>query len=187
MLRTFHITGSNKTQTQGAEGKQLNVSECDNGKKVILGIDTGEQYIQIKLNYQQYHELCDLQYTLDLSEDEPEQQEQVESNQPNPTHTEGSIMSRLFNLGQVVITASIDALQKDESSKLNSDDLTRLLYRHQTGDDGDICDEDHESNQVAIKQGYQRVFSVYKFKTLTVWIITEHDRSCTTVLLPEDY
>ena len=87
MLRTFHIKNGNKHVTQhhaeGGDGKQLNVSECNNGKKVILGIDTGEQYVQIELNYQQYHELCDLQYSLDLSEDEPEEspQQLIESDQ----------------------------------------------------------------------------------------------------------
>mgnify|MGYP000297043750 CR=1 FL=1 len=96
-------------------------------------------------------------------------------------------MPRLFKLGQVVITASIEILRKDEQSELSSTDLSKLLYRHQCGDDGDVGAEDHEANQQAIKQGDLRIMSVYKLDTITVWIITEHDRSYTTVLLPEDY
>jgi len=82
MLRTFHIAGSNKNETQqGAERTQLNLSECNNGKKVILGLDTGDQYAEIALNHQQFHELCDLRYELALSEEKTEEQDLVESNQ----------------------------------------------------------------------------------------------------------
>jgi len=78
MLRTFHIAGSNNNAThQGTEDGQLNISECHNGKKVIIGIDTGDKYAQIALNYQQFEDLCGLRYTLELSEDEPEQQQQL--------------------------------------------------------------------------------------------------------------
>jgi len=52
MLRTFHIAGSNKNETQqSAERTQLNLSECNNGKKVILGLDIGDQYAEIALNH----------------------------------------------------------------------------------------------------------------------------------------
>jgi len=71
MLRTYHI--NNPTQ-QGTEANQLNVSECVNGKKVIIGIADGERYAEMVLNYQQFEDLCSLRYTLELSEDEPEQQ-----------------------------------------------------------------------------------------------------------------
>jgi len=89
MLRTFHITSGNTMRTQSAQenteqltdNQQLNVSECNNGRKVLLGIDSGNNYAEIALNYQQFSELCDLRYTLDLSADEPEQQVSVESNQ----------------------------------------------------------------------------------------------------------
>ena len=96
-------------------------------------------------------------------------------------------MAALFKLGQVVMSSGIAALMQDKQSELYNIDLSKLLYRHQTGDDGDVDAEDHESNQLAIEQGDLRVFSVYKFASVTVWIITEHDRSYTTVLLPEDY
>jgi len=97
------------------------------------------------------------------------------------------MMSGLFKLGQVVMSSGIEALMRDKQSELYNIDLSKLLYRHQTGDDGDVCAEDHEANLFAIKQGDLRIMSVYKFASVTVWIITEHDRSYTTILLPEDY
>ena len=96
-------------------------------------------------------------------------------------------MEQLFKLGQVVMTAGVEALLEGERQKLNGIDLTQLLYRHQCGDDGEVSSEDRKANQLAIKQGDLRIMSVYKFASVTVWIITEHDRSYTTVLLPEDY
>jgi len=94
---------------------------------------------------------------------------------------------KLFAVGTVVMTVGIDALLQDEKSELSDEALTRLLQRHQCGDDGDVNTEDHESNLYAIQQGDLRIMSVYKLETVTVWIITEHDRSYTTVLLPEEY
>ncbi|HNH44535.1 MAG TPA: type I restriction endonuclease subunit M [Agitococcus sp.] len=61
-----------------------------------------------------------------------------------------------------------------------------LLARHQSGDWGNVPAEDALSNQEAIERGY-RIMSVYSLETGKVWIITEADRSVTTVLLPEEY
>jgi hypothetical protein len=59
--------------------------------------------------------------------------------------------------------------------------------RHITFDYGDICDEDDGINDIAIKEG-TRILSVYKVTDeLTIWIITEADRSSTCVLLPDEY
>lgn len=97
----------------------------------------------------------------------------------------------LFPHGQVVITrAANDALLKTYAShdgevlKLASS----LVALHVTGDFGDICDEDKQVNLDSIRLG-NRVMSVYKFPThgLTLWVITEADRSVTTILLPEEY
>jgi hypothetical protein len=55
------------------------------------------------------------------------------------------------------------------------------------GDYGDICDEDDGLNDIAIKEG-RRILSVYKVTDeLTIWIITEADRSSTCMLLPDEY
>ena len=93
----------------------------------------------------------------------------------------------LFQLGQVIFTAGINALLQKNSVGIMQTNLTILLQRHQNGDSGNVCKEDKEANDYAIAQG-ERIFSTYTFyDTVTIWIITEHDRSYTTVLLPEEY
>ena len=63
----------------------------------------------------------------------------------------------------------------------------RLIERHLSGDFGDLCDEDREANRNAVASG-GRVFSSYRLDAAhTVWVITEADRSATTVLLPSEY
>jgi hypothetical protein len=60
------------------------------------------------------------------------------------------------------------------------------LARHATGDWGDLCAFDRRQNEIALRDGY-RVLSSYEVPTGRVWIITEADRSVTTILLPEEY
>lgn len=65
--------------------------------------------------------------------------------------------------------------------------IFRLLNRHARGDWGDLSDEDRQQNDQAAVTG-QRVLSSYRLETgQRIWVITEWDRSATTVLLPEDY
>lgn len=61
-----------------------------------------------------------------------------------------------------------------------------LLARHAEGDWGDLCAFDRRQDEIALREGY-RVFSSYKVPAGSVWIITEADRSITTILLPEEY
>jgi hypothetical protein len=60
------------------------------------------------------------------------------------------------------------------------------LRRHACGDWGDLCPEDTLANEEALRDG-DRLLSAYGQGELRFWIITEADRSVTTVLLPEDY
>lgn len=90
-------------------------------------------------------------------------------------------MSSKFPLGQVVATpGALEALRYD--------DLGSLMDRHARGDWGDVCDEDKRLNDRALKDG-TRLLSAYTLMdgTTRIWIITEADRSATTVLLPEEY
>jgi hypothetical protein len=84
-----------------------------------------------------------------------------------------------FRLGQSVITANAQAT-------LNSDDVRHGLERHASGDWGELCPEDALSNADALKHG-GRLMSVYGQGKTRFWIITESDRTVTTVLLPMDY
>ena len=61
-----------------------------------------------------------------------------------------------------------------------------LLARHATGDWGELCAFDRRQNEIALREGY-RVLSSYDVLAERVWIITEADRSVTTILLPEEY
>lgn len=88
---------------------------------------------------------------------------------------------RLFALGQVVSTPKALAF-----AKKNQINLVHLLTRHQTGDWGDLEDEDKESNEEALIND-TRIFSSYSIAEDKIWIITEADRSLTTFLMPSDY
>jgi hypothetical protein len=61
-----------------------------------------------------------------------------------------------------------------------------LLARHATGDWGELCAFDERQNEIALREGL-RVLSSYEMTAGRVWIITEADRSITTILLPEEY
>jgi hypothetical protein len=85
-----------------------------------------------------------------------------------------------FPLGRMVATPN--AL-----SKLSNEDILRALQRHQAGDWGDVDEHDRQENELSLKEGF-RLFSVYhSAQRVKFWIITESDRSSTTLLLPEDY
>jgi hypothetical protein len=60
-----------------------------------------------------------------------------------------------------------------------------LLARHAAGDWGELCAFDRSQNEIALREGY-RVLSSYPIGEECVWIITEADRSVTTMLLPEE-
>jgi hypothetical protein len=60
------------------------------------------------------------------------------------------------------------------------------LARHATGDWGDLDEQDREENELSLKHGW-RIVSSYIVGEKTVWIITEADRSVTTILLPDEY
>lgn len=60
------------------------------------------------------------------------------------------------------------------------------LRRHASGDWGEVCEEDRRENELSLREGY-RLLSVYGTGASRFWIITEADRSITTVLMPDDY
>lgn len=87
-------------------------------------------------------------------------------------------------LGQVVITAGI----RDKMSESSDFEkfVRKSFSRHATGDWGDMCEEDKAYNDHALANG-ERIFSAYKNGDTKIWIITEWDRSATTILFPEEY
>jgi hypothetical protein len=92
-----------------------------------------------------------------------------------------------LDLGRVVMTSSVDHwVRKDVST--NSAFIRSILQRHQRGDWGEVKGQDKRENDRAFKNGDDRILSVYHAPDKTkFWIITEWDRSATTVLFPSDY
>jgi hypothetical protein len=84
-----------------------------------------------------------------------------------------------FPLGRTVITANAQG-------RLDPADVQQGLSRHASGDWGDVPPEDAKQNEFGLEQG-ERLFSAYSVGEKRFWIITERDRSVTTVLMPEDY
>ena len=85
-----------------------------------------------------------------------------------------------FPLGQVLATPTLLA-------EVGRSDILSALNRHQWCDWGDVDAEDKKQNDWSVEHG-ERILSSYRSATGTkFWIITERDRSSTTVLLPSDY
>lgn len=85
-----------------------------------------------------------------------------------------------FQLGQIVSTPN--AL-----TQIPNEEIQKALSRHFQGDWGVLEAHDWNANERALKSG-GRLFSAYlSIQNVKFWIITEADRSVTTVLLPEDY
>ena len=93
-----------------------------------------------------------------------------------------TIQKAKFSVGRVAATpGAIVALSDSE------EDAITYLKRHASGDWGDLSKEDLEENELGLEQGF-RLLSAYHLKDLTkIWIITEADRSATTILLPNEY
>jgi hypothetical protein len=88
-----------------------------------------------------------------------------------------------FPLGHVVATpAALDAIQSA------GDDVMAYLLKHLTLDPGDLDAADIKENQLSLERGF-RILSAYTLSDgkTRIWIITEADRSSTTILLPEEY
>jgi len=87
-----------------------------------------------------------------------------------------------FPLGQVVATpGALEALRQA------GDESLLYLVRHQSGDWGEVCEEDAKENEFSVENGF-RILSAYTLKDGTrIWVITEADRSSTCILLPSEY
>ena len=93
-------------------------------------------------------------------------------------------------MGQVVATSSIQSLMLSDLSFHTF--IYISLMRHEKGDWGEVDTEDHEINEMGLVTGH-RLFSVYECSSVhsvhgdCVWVITQADRSVTTVLWPREY
>ncbi len=87
-----------------------------------------------------------------------------------------------FSLGQIVATpGALEALGQAGHEPIE------FLARHVIGDWGDLEDEDKQENELSVEKDF-RVLSAYTLSDNTkIWVITEADRSATTILLPSEY
>jgi hypothetical protein len=95
------------------------------------------------------------------------------------------VMRQKFTLGKTVMTQGIASLIEEHDVKGHYE-LTKILHRHGSGDWGDIDKEDADQNEFAMNNS-ERILSSYELFGEKVWVITEWDRSATTVLLPNEY
>jgi len=88
----------------------------------------------------------------------------------------------LFPLGQVVATPGALALLE-----ANGMDPLAFLIRHVCGDWGDLVEDDRHENELSVREGF-RILSAYNLPDgEKLWILTEADRSSTTLLRPDEY
>lgn len=91
-----------------------------------------------------------------------------------------------FELGQIVCARGIaEAMKKKTEIYIYSFWMPCMgSIANVTG--GDTCEEDVRSNNEAVKNG-ERILAAYMYGDTKIWIITEWDRSATTILFPEEY
>jgi len=88
----------------------------------------------------------------------------------------------LFDLGQLVATpGALAALEKTGQGAME------FLSRHVSGDWGDLPKEDKDENRMSLEKGFRLLSSYRTTAGDKLWVITEADRSITTLLLPEEY
>ena len=93
--------------------------------------------------------------------------------------------STSFPLGQVVITVGVQTWLREKDSKQRfANTIFDCLNKHSLGDWGESLDK--EQNDIALRTGRDSMISVWTVGKEKVWIWTEHDRSATTILFPDE-
>jgi len=100
------------------------------------------------------------------------------------------VINAIFPTGSIVATRGVYQLacENPDFAKF----VQKSLNRHVKGDWGNVDDEDKKTNDLSLKAG-MRLLSAYnddrfpKHGVATIWIITEADRSTTTILFPDEY
>jgi hypothetical protein len=95
---------------------------------------------------------------------------------------DGRSVPAVFRLGRIVATpGALAALHEADQTAID------FIRRHSAGDWGDLDEHDQKENELSLVNGF-RLLSAYTLATgERIWIITEADRSVTTILLPSEY
>lgn len=96
------------------------------------------------------------------------------------THQESSVTR--FHLGQTYITPGAE-----EALMIAGQTEIEFLRRHMSNDWGGLSDDDARENELSLKEGFRLLSAYQTAKGQKLWIITEADRSATTILLPDEY
>lgn len=100
-----------------------------------------------------------------------------------------SLQNRSFtDLGQIYLTSGVAEISRESEDYAKF--ILQSLIRYRSCDWGDLCKSDREMNDLAIigtGENADRVFARYNHPAGNIWIITEWDRSATTILLPNEY
>src|SRR5579872_2508976 len=93
---------------------------------------------------------------------------------------QGHTPEQKFPFGQIVAT-------RNAVATIPNEEILNALQRHGRGDWGTLDPEDWNENERSLVTGDRLLSAYYSTQNIKFWIITESDRSVTTVLLPEDY
>ena len=85
-----------------------------------------------------------------------------------------------FPMGRLLMTSGV-------RDSVGRSDIESLLQRHNRGDWGELDEHDRAENELSLQEGLRLLSAYTDSKGQKVWVITEADRSATTVLLPEEY
>ncbi len=101
--------------------------------------------------------------------------------QPHTNSNQQASVAR-FTLGQTVITPGAK-----EALQIAGQTAIEFLRRHMSCDWGELSDEDVKENELSLEHGFRLLSRYQTTKGERLWIITEADRSATTILLPNEY
>jgi hypothetical protein len=98
------------------------------------------------------------------------------------SHSNRGNIGAIFALGETFITPGAQ-----EVLEIAGETAIQFLRRHMSADWGEVSEDDAKENELSLKEGF-RLLSAYRtVKGQKIWIITEADRSATTILLPSEY
>ena len=98
------------------------------------------------------------------------------------SHTTRPNIGARFPLGETYITPGAQ-----EALDIAGETAIQYLRRHISGDWGELSEDDVKENEVSVQEGFRLLSSYRTVKGQKIWIITEADRSSTTILLPSEY
>ena len=106
----------------------------------------------------------------------------MSANLSTQTNAETTAGAARFPLGSIYLTpGAIETLEESEQSP------QEFINRHARLEQGELCDNDHRENLFSVDKSL-RIFSAFKTSAgEKLWVITEGDRSATTILLPSEY